>query len=76
MSIRRKGFLASRSIGPTSCSVRLGLRRAMQHGYGFDHLPTEDEMVEGAGLLQLGQCGPLSLLEPNRAPDDAMPPGC
>jgi DNA-3-methyladenine glycosylase II len=26
----------------------LALRRAMQHAYGFDHLPTEDEMVQVA----------------------------
>jgi DNA-3-methyladenine glycosylase II len=26
----------------------LALRRAVQHAYGFDHLPTEDEMVEVA----------------------------
>ena len=26
----------------------LALRRAIQHAYGFDHLPTEDEMVEVA----------------------------
>jgi DNA-3-methyladenine glycosylase II len=24
----------------------LALRRAVQHAYGFDHLPTEDEMVQ------------------------------
>ena len=26
----------------------LALRRAVRHAYGFDHLPTEDEMVEVA----------------------------
>jgi DNA-3-methyladenine glycosylase II len=26
----------------------LALRRAVQQAYGFDHLPTEDEMVEVA----------------------------
>jgi 3-methyladenine DNA glycosylase/8-oxoguanine DNA glycosylase len=26
----------------------LALRRAVQHAYGFDHPPTEDEMVQAA----------------------------
>ena len=49
---RRTASCSSRSTGPTCfLSGDLALRRAIQRLYGFDHLPTEDEMARGGGAL-------------------------